>query len=69
MHIHSLLRIISPLLLFALAVLALPGCGRDMTPQGPKPGELEEYLATNPEGLEVEDVVEPEDGGDDGSGE
>ena len=40
-----------------------------MTPQGPKPNEIQDYLSTNPEGIETDDVVESDEGDDDGSGD
>ena len=68
MHINSLPRILPLLLLLAIAGITLPGCGRDMTPQTMDANELEAFVESKPEGLEVEDVVETDDD-DDGSGD
>lgn len=54
-----------------LCLFSVAGCGRDMTPQEPDIDAIDQYLEENPEALNYgnEEDAEPEDGGDDGSGE
>lgn len=60
-------KLFSKLLLLgcvASLVLALAGCGGDMTPQGPELGELERYMNEHPELKETSDEEMGEIDGD-----
>ena len=54
-----------------LTLVPLTGCSPDMTPKEPDIDAIDEYLQENPEALNYgnEEDAEPDDGGDDGSGE
>lgn len=53
--------------LVAAFTISLTGCGSSNTPTGPEGTAVQDYLDENPDQAEMEDEVEPDGDGGDGS--